>query len=91
MMRRLIGLTAAVLTAVGLSTTLASPAGALPGQCVNTPFGGFCDSQAYEDGSFDHCENSGWGVFSYSNCFRACHDVASARAVPTDMDPRTPC
>lgn len=91
-MRRLLARGATTVAAVALAAGLfAPPAAALPGQCFSGPFGGFCDSQAYPDGSFDHCENAGFGVFSYSNCFRACHDVASARAVPTDLDPRTPC
>lgn len=91
-MRRLTALGVAVLVAVGLAAGVFAPsAGALPGQCIQSPFGGFCDGQAWADGSFNHCESSGWGGFSYSNCFQACHDVATARAVPTDLDPNTPC
>lgn len=82
----------AVLAAVAVAAALsAPPAAALPGQCVSGPFGGFCDSDPWPDGSFQHCENAGWGVFQYSNCFQACHDLVSARAVPTDLDARTPC
>jgi hypothetical protein len=91
-MRRVLALGAAVLTAVGLSAALSAPlAAALPGQCVSTPFGGFCDGAAEADGSFQHCENSGFGIFSYSRCFQACHDPVSNLAVPTDSDFRTPC
>lgn len=91
-MKRTTALSAAVLMAVGLAAGVFSPtASALPGQCIQSPWGGYCDGQAWADGSFNHCEQSGFGGFSYSNCFQACHDVASARAVPTDLDPRTPC
>lgn len=49
-MRRVLALGAAVLTAVGLSAALSAPlAAALPGQCVSTPFGGFCDGAAEAD------------------------------------------
>jgi hypothetical protein len=91
-MSKALALAGTVLAAVGLCAALTAPqAAALPGQCISTPFGGFCDGQAAADGSFQHCENSGFGVFSYSNCFQACHDLVSNRAVPTDLDPRTPC
>lgn len=91
-MRRIAALGAAVLMAVGLAAGVFSPsASALPGQCVRGPFGGFCDSQPWADGSFQHCEQAGFGVFSYSNCYQACHDMATARAVPTDLDLNTPC
>lgn len=91
-MTRLAALGAAVLMAVGLAAGVFSPsAGALPGQCVYSPFGGFCDGQPWADGSFNHCESSGFGGFQYSNCYQACHDMATARAVPTDLDPNTPC
>ena len=80
------------LAALGLAAGLYAPtATALPGQCVSSPFGGFCDGPAAVDGSFNHCENSGFGGFSYSNCFQACHDRVSNLAVPTDLDPRTVC
>lgn len=82
---------AAVGLAVGLATFSAPSAQGLPGQCVSGPFGGFCDGQAWPDGSFNHCESYGWGGFSSSHCYQACHDVVSARAVPTDTDPATPC
>lgn len=87
-MRRALAALAAASLALALS---ASTANALPGQCFNGPFGGFCDGQPWRDGSFQHCEQAGFGVFSYSNCFQACHDFASARAVPTDYDENTPC
>jgi len=86
-------LAASVVLGAGIAASVvhASPAAALPGQCITSPFGGFCDSTAWADGSFNHCESTGWGGFSYSNCFQACHDPVSARAVPTDLDPTTPC
>jgi hypothetical protein len=52
-----------------------------------TPWGGFCDEYAWADGSFYHCESA----LGFSNCFQACHDLVANRAVPTDVDPRTPC
>lgn len=83
---------AAALVAAALALALPAPtASALPGQCVSGPFGGFCDSQPWRDGSFQHCEQAGFGGFQYSSCFQACHDVATARAVPTDYDEGTPC
>lgn len=92
MSRRLLTLGATVLAAVWLPAGLnPAPAAALPGQCISTPFGGFCDGNAQSDGSFQHCENSGFAGFSYSNCFQACHDPVTNTAVPTDTDPRTPC
>lgn len=91
-MKRVAALGAAVLTAVGLAAGVyAPPAGALPGQCIQGPFGGFCDGSPWQDGSFQHCEQAGFGVFSYSHCFQACHDFVTARAVPTDLDSNTPC
>lgn len=86
-MRRIAALSAAVLAAGVFAPTAA----ALPGQCIQSPFGGYCDGDAMSDGSFNHCESSGFGAFTYRHCFQACHDVASARAVPTDMDMSTPC
>lgn len=77
---------------VGLIGTLTAPtANALPGQCWNSPFGGFCDSQPQADGSFQHCESVGFGSSLYENCFQACHDPVGNRAVPTDYDYTTPC
>ena len=73
---------AATLTGV----ILAPPANALPGQCMYTPWGGFCDSYGWQDGSFNHCESA----MGFSNCYQACHDAASNRPVPTDLDPNTP-
>lgn len=85
---RLLALGASVLVAGGLAAGVFSPeAAALPGQCMNTPYGGFCDSYGWADGSFSHCE----GAFGFSNCYQACHDPVANRAVPTDLDPRTPC
>lgn len=86
--RRLLALGAAVATAVGLSAALGAPvAGALPGQCMYSPWGGFCDGAPAADGSFNHCQSA----MGFSSCFQACHDPISNVAVPTDLDPRTPC
>lgn len=94
-MRRPTALLAAALTAtgvaLGLGAVTAPTASALPGQCWNSPFGGFCDTDGWVDGSFNHCESTGFGSSKYSNCYRACHDIATARAVMTDSDVRTPC
>ena len=79
---------AAVLAAVGLAAGVyAPPAGALPGQCWNSPFGGYCDTAPMADGSFQHCLTFG----SSSFCTQACHDPISNTAVPTEYDPKTPC
>ena len=81
-------LAGAVGAAVCLSAGLSAPiAGALPGQCWNSPFGGFCDTAPMADGSFQNCITFG----SSSYCQQVCHDPISNRAVPTDMDPETPC
>lgn len=79
---------AAAAVTVGLWGGVFAPrAAALPGQCFYTPWGGFCDGGAWEDGSFNHCQ-SGLG---FTSCYQACHDPISGTAVPTDMDPRTAC
>ncbi|BBX83031.1 hypothetical protein [Mycolicibacterium aubagnense] len=68
-------------TALAIAAVIAlSPIGvahATPGQCINTPWGGYCDGQADRNGIFNHCE----GALGFSNCFYV-------RAVPTDVDPR---
>lgn len=84
-MIRIITLTAAALA--GATVAFAPPAAALPGQCAWSPWGGFCDEYAWADGSFYHCERA----LGFSNCYQACHDPVTARAYPTDTDPRTPC
>lgn len=66
-------------------------AAALPGQCWSSPFGGFCDTAPQPDGSFNHCEYTGFGSSTYSNCYQACHDMATNRPVMTDLDFTTPC
>lgn len=87
-MTRLVALAGTALAAVWLAAGLGAPtAGALPGQCWSSPFGGFCDTAPMSDGSFQHC--IGFGSSSY--CTQACHDPISNQAVPTDMDPNTPC
>ena len=75
---------AVAATAAALS---APTAAALPGQCWNSPFGGFCDSAPMSDGSYQNCVT--FGGSSY--CQQVCHDPISNRAVPTDMDSTTPC
>jgi hypothetical protein len=83
-----LALAGTVLAAVGVSAALTAPAAqALPGQCIYTPWGGFCDSAPWQDGSFQHCESA----LGFSQCYQACHDPVANRAVPTDLDPRTPC
>ena len=48
-------------------------ANAVPGQCISTPWGGFCDSPyVNQNGSFWHCENA----MGFSNCYNACLDQA---------------
>lgn len=88
MMIRPLALSAAVVAAVGLSGGLFAPAAqALPGQCWNSPFGGFCDTNPLADGSYQNCITFG----SSSYCQQVCHDSVTNRAVPTDMDESTPC
>lgn len=82
---------AVVAAGVALAGLSAPGASALPGQCWNSPFGGFCDTNPQPDGSFYHCEYTGFGSSSYQNCYQACHDVATNRAVMTDLDYTTPC
>ena len=93
-MIRLVALAAAALTAVGLAAGVYAPtlptAQAVPGECVSSPFGGYCDDTPWEDGSFNHCEYGGWGMWRGSRCFRACLDP-NAHPIATDMDPRTAC
>lgn len=85
---RISALGAAALMAVGLAGgVFAAPATALPGQCWNSPFGGFCDTQPMSDGSYQNCIT--FGGSSY--CQQVCHNSATNQAVPTDMDPSTPC
>ena len=76
--------------AMATAALLLSPpptAGALPGQCWNSPFGGFCDSAPMADGSYQNCVSFG----SSSFCQQVCHDYGTNRPYPTDMDPNTPC
>jgi hypothetical protein len=77
------------LAAAGLVSLMAFPAvaEATPGQCMYSPWGGFCDSYGWQDGSFNHCESA----MGFSNCYQSCIDPASGRPFPTDMDPNTPC
>lgn len=81
-----LALTAALTVALAIGVFSPSAA-ALPGQCVTTPWGGFCDSYGWSDGSFNHCESA----LGFSQCYQACHDPVSSRPVPTDMNPATPC
>ena len=79
---------AAALTVAGLVCT--PPAMATPGQCWSSPFGGFCDQLPAADGSFMHCEQTGFGSSSYRNCYQACLD-GGGRLYPTDYQFDTPC
>lgn len=83
----LLRITAAGATAVALAVLSAPVAGALPGQCWNSPFGGFCDTAPMADGSYQNCITFG----SSSYCQQVCHNPVTNQAVPTDMDPSTPC
>lgn len=83
----LLRIMAAGAAAIALAVPLAPAAGALPGQCWNSPFGGFCDGMPLADGSYQNCVTFG----SSSYCQQVCHDPVTNRAVPTDMDPETPC
>jgi hypothetical protein len=65
------------VAAAALALSPIGAANATPGQCFNTPWGGYCDGQADGNGVFNHCE----GAMGFSNCFYV-------RAVPTDVDPR---
>lgn len=94
--KRAAALAGAVGAAVCLAAGLSAPAApALPGQCWNSPFGGFCDTNPQPDGSFYHCETirypGGSGTSRYENCYQACHDMVTNRPVMTDYDYETPC
>lgn len=78
----------ATMTIVGL--VCAPLAVATPGQCWSSPFGGFCDQLPAADGSFMHCEQTGFGSSSYRNCYQACLDVGG-QLYPTDYRFDTPC
>ena len=86
-MSRVIAVAAAVIAAGLISV---APAGAAPGQCWSSPFGGFCDQLPEDDGSFMHCEEVGFGSSSYRNCYQACLDPGG-RLYPTDYQFDTPC
>lgn len=77
-------------TLAGAGLFFAPVATAAPGQCWQSPFGGFCDSMPMADGSFQHCESVGFGSSLYRNCYQACLDEAG-RLVPTDYNYETPC
>ena len=78
----------AALTVTGL--VCVPMAVATPGQCWSSPFGGFCDQLPDADGSFMHCEQTGFGSSSYRNCYQACLD-GGGRLYPTDYRFDTPC
>ena len=80
-------LAAGVAVAATLAVLGAPVASALPGQCWNSPFGGFCDTAPMSDGSYQNCVTFG----SSSYCQQVCHHTVTNQAVPTDMDPATPC
>lgn len=79
---------AATLSLAALA--IAPTAAATPGQCWSSPFGGFCDELPDADGSFMHCEYTGFGSSSYRNCYQACLD-SGGRLYPTDYRFDTPC
>ena len=82
---------AAVAAALAVAGVLSVPAAmATPGQCWSSPFGGFCDQLPAADGSFMHCEQTGFGSSSYRNCYQACLD-GGGRLYPTDYRFDTPC
>lgn len=76
------------LAIFGLVSLTAFPAVAnsTPGQCMYSPWGGFCDSYGWQDGSFQHCESA----LGFSNCYQACIG-GDGRPYPTDVNPATPC
>ena len=78
----------AALTVAGLVGM--PPAMATPGQYWSSPFGGFCDQLPAADGSFMHCEQTGFRSSSYRNCYQACLD-GGGRLYPTDYRFDTPC
>jgi hypothetical protein len=85
---RIILLGGAALAAVSLSAGLSVPtASAVPGQCWNSPFGGFCDTAPQADGSYQNCITFG----SSSYCQQVCHNPVTNQAVPTDYNFTTPC
>ena len=86
-MTRLLALGAVVVAAGCLAAASAPSAQALPGQCWNSPFGGFCDTAPQADGSYQNCITYG----SSSYCQQVCHNPVTNRAVPTDYDFTTPC
>jgi hypothetical protein len=90
-MRTLI-LVATATTVIALATGAYNPpvVQALPGQCWNNPFGGFCDQLPEKDGSFMHCESYGFGSSKFQNCFQSCIGPAG-QLMPTDYDLTTPC
>ena len=85
-------LRALLVAATGVFAILALPAQAqaAPGQCWNSPFGGFCDQMPEADGSFMHCEYTGFGSSTYRNCFQVCMNV-NGGIFPTDYNFQTPC
>ncbi|MCV7191295.1 hypothetical protein [Mycolicibacterium brumae] len=85
MTKSILGAIAAAATVAALTSTPAAQA--LPGECFDTPFGGYCDTDPWPDGSFQHCEKA----FGFTNCFRACHDPSNGGRTPTDADVNTPC
>lgn len=87
-MSRTLVVLAAVVLAGGVS---APPAGAVPGQCVSTPYGGFCDEPVQRDGTYLHTEQSGWGWWYSSNAYRVC--LRTGEIFPATMNPdqNTPC
>ena len=84
---RLLILAATLLAVVGLATGVFAPtAGGTPGQCVSSPVGGFCDEPIQRNGTYQHCESTGWGPFYSSNCYQVCFATGAILPVAMDAD-----
>lgn len=67
----------ALVGAAVAAGVLSAPAQATPGQCIYTPWGGFCDGPLLNNGTYHHCE----GAMGFTNCFYV-------RPVPVEVDGR---
>lgn len=74
----------AIAAALAAPIALSTPAQASPGMCGGSPWGGFCDTDVWPDGSFMH----GVSVFGFWQYTRVCDGNPP---INTDYDPRTPC
>lgn len=84
---------AAALLAGGLA--VATPALTAPSGCQGgwTPWGGgsYCDSGAYEDGSYDHCVSVTVLGFGGTQCNRVCPPDPANPGLPLPWQPGLPC